>query len=324
MPRKIFLSILALILAALACNLPQETPVPTQQILVITATSLPVTSTPILLASPLPTLAPANLPTLTSIPCNQAAFEKDVTYPDNTPVLVNQAFTKTWRLKNTGSCTWTSGYQLVFDSGDPMGGPPSQALTTGNVAPNQIVDISVNLVAPSTPGTYRGSWRIREPGGTLFGLSAGAFWVQINAVASAPDLPDWPVLSQGDTGPEVYALQYLLRLHGQTIPPDGLFGPVTRTAVVNFQGSAGIPQDGLVGAITWSALISGLQLIQGNSGDGVRAIQQLLHDKFSFPLAIDGIFGSATYEAVREFQLNYSLPSDGIVNATTWQALISY
>jgi hypothetical protein len=325
MSRKIFLSVLALILASLACNLPQETSTP--QILVITTTPLPATNTPVVLPSPTlapATLAPLNTPTLTPIPCNQATFEKDVNYPDNTTVTVNQAFTKTWRIRNTGSCTWTSAYQLVFDSGDPMGGPPSQSLIAGTVAPNQSVDISVNLVAPSTPGTYHGNWRIREPGGTLFGVSTGAFWVQIKAVAESSNIPDWPVLTQGNTGSEVYALQYLLRVHGQSLTADGIFGTATRAAVINFQSSVGITQDGTVGANTWSALISGLQLVQGNSGDAVRAVQQVLHDKYSFPLTIDGVFGSQTYEAVREFQLNYGLPSNGIVTLGTWQALISY
>ena len=61
-------------------------------------------------------------PTSTPVPCNQAQFVKDVTIPDNTELGPGQSFTKTWRLKNIGTCAWTTGYDLVFLSGDAMGG----------------------------------------------------------------------------------------------------------------------------------------------------------------------------------------------------------
>jgi hypothetical protein len=119
--------------------------------------------------------------TLTQVPCNQASFVSDVSVPDGTVFETGQAFTKTWRLKNTGSCTWNSSYQLVFVNGDQMNGPGSQTLTSGTVAPNSTVDVSVNMFAPASGGTYRGYWKIREPGGATFGVSTGAFWVEIKA-----------------------------------------------------------------------------------------------------------------------------------------------
>ncbi|MFZ5807728.1 MAG: NBR1-Ig-like domain-containing protein [Chloroflexota bacterium] len=124
-------------------------------------------------------------PTNTPIPCNQAKFIKDVSIPDGTKIQVGTGFTKTWRLRNTGSCTWTSAYQLIFDHGDQMGGPLTQPLA-GNVAPGQEVDISVNLVAPASPGTYKGFWQLRDPGGVVFGVSTGAFWVQVKAIQPTP------------------------------------------------------------------------------------------------------------------------------------------
>jgi hypothetical protein len=48
------------------------------------------------------------------------------------------------------------------------------------------VEISINLTAPSTPGTYRGYWRFRDPGSVLFGLTTGSFWVEIKAVNPTP------------------------------------------------------------------------------------------------------------------------------------------
>ncbi len=117
-----------------------------------------------------PTNTSAPPPTSTSLPCNKAKFITDVTYPDNTVVTAGSAFTKTWRLQNIGTCTWSSSYQLTFISGDTLGVPSgyAQALTSGYVSPGQNIDVSVNLTAPMTGGTYTGRWGFREPGGTIF------------------------------------------------------------------------------------------------------------------------------------------------------------
>jgi len=128
------------------------------------------------------TLTPTVIPTSATAVCNQASFVEDVSVPDGKSFQVSEHFTKTWRLKNVGSCAWTSGYQLVFDHGDKMSGPDSKQLTTGVVNPGQNIDVSVDLVAPSTAGTYKGYWMLREPGGAIFGLSTGAFWVDIKTV----------------------------------------------------------------------------------------------------------------------------------------------
>ena len=131
-------------------------------------------------------------PTATPIPCDKVSFVKDVTIPDNTTLTPGSAFTKTWRLKNDGSCTWSSGYKLVFDRGDALGGPQEVQLTTGTVAPGQTVDVSVNLTAPAQAGTYQGYWKLRNSSGVLFGWgdkANAAFWVKIKVEAAAQQPP---------------------------------------------------------------------------------------------------------------------------------------
>ena len=71
-----------------------------------------------------------------------------MTIDDGTEISAGEPFQKIWRLKNVGSCTWTSAYDLVFDSGTQMSAPDSQQLTTETVDPGQKIDIAVNLVAP--------------------------------------------------------------------------------------------------------------------------------------------------------------------------------
>jgi peptidoglycan hydrolase-like protein with peptidoglycan-binding domain len=143
------------------------------------------------------------------------------------------------------------------------------------------------------------------------------------APTSTPNLPDWPLVRQGDTGPEVFAVQYLLRSHGYNLTPDGIFGPQTNTRVREFQQDKGLQVDGIVGPQTWTRLIQGKNADQGDTGFHVRAIQHLLSDKFDFNVDVDGIFGPQTDDRVRKFQAAKGLLVDGIVGPVTWKALIT-
>jgi hypothetical protein len=114
-----------------------------------------------------------------------ATFIADVTYPDGTIVSPGQSFLKTWRIKNVGTCTWNSEYQLVFESGDAMSGPAHQQLTEIHIPPGETLDISVQLTAPETSGTYRGNWKLRSPHGDIFGTTTGnPIRVEIEVVTS--------------------------------------------------------------------------------------------------------------------------------------------
>lgn len=109
--------------------------------------------------------------------CDAMGFVADVTIPDGTDINVGAIFTKTWRLQNIGSCTWTTSYSVVFNNGNQMGGPSSQKLKS-SVAPGATVDITMQLTAPSSPGNYSGAWNLRNTAGENFGY----FYVIIDAV----------------------------------------------------------------------------------------------------------------------------------------------
>lgn len=142
--------------------------------------------------SPTETITPSM--TNTPIPCNWVGNVIDVNYPDGTKVPGDTVFVKTWRITNRGSCTWTSGYSLVFYSGDKMDAPAAVPLTAGTIPPGGSVEVSVQLKAPHAKGTYQGNYLIQAPGGVLFGFGPGAnewFWVQIKVPApTAVPLPD--------------------------------------------------------------------------------------------------------------------------------------
>jgi len=159
-------------IVAMTQNAPARTPVP--------PTVIPPTNTPL----------PTNtaLPTATAVSyCDWATFVKDVSIPDGTWFSAGDSFTKIWRLKNRGTCTWTADYMLVFVSGDQLGGTSAVRLP-GNVLPGQTVDVSVTLTVPAKRGHYVGYWMLRNASGVLFGYGENAnksFYVDINA----DDLP---------------------------------------------------------------------------------------------------------------------------------------
>lgn len=150
------------------------------------ATALPNTAAPT--ATPFPSATnPLLIFTPAALPCDQAQLIRDVTIEDNSVITAGKSFIKTWRLKNTGSCTWTTDYDLVYVAGDAMTSSTVIPLNS-RVAPGETVDISVKLTAPRGAGAYRGEWMLRNAAGSRFGIGTrgtSAFWVQINVVPLA-------------------------------------------------------------------------------------------------------------------------------------------
>lgn len=164
--------------------IPQATPTFQQPL----GTPLVVVSTPTLTPLPQPTRTITPVP----VPCDRAEMVSE-TIPDGTEVAAGAAFTKTWTLKNTGTCTWNSGYAVVFFGKEAMNGPAARQLTTGTVAPGQEVQISLDLKAPARAGTFRGEWKLRNASSVLFGLGSTAsqpFWVEIAVKGSEYNFVD--------------------------------------------------------------------------------------------------------------------------------------
>lgn len=136
--------------------------------------------------SPIPPSPTRIIPSLTPVTvlCNSAQFVRDVTVMDNTPFAPDTAFVKTWRVKNTGSCTWSQEYNLVFVSGNSMGAKQTVSLPA-KVAPNQTIDISVGMKSPTNKGTYRGDWMLSSPNGVRFGTGSsgtGTLYIAIRVL----------------------------------------------------------------------------------------------------------------------------------------------
>ncbi len=116
--------------------------------------------------TPSPTQATATTP----IPpggSDRAVFVADVTIPDKTVIKPGASFTKTWKLQNGGTSTWSTSYSLDFSSGDKLGDITSVSLEQ-SVPPGAQIDISVNMVAPTTAGSYQSNWKMKNSSGQFF------------------------------------------------------------------------------------------------------------------------------------------------------------
>ena len=161
-----------------------DTPEPTNT--VIPTATIYFTETPLV-----PTSTVTPFPTATPKPgevieegCNEALFMTDVTIPDKTIINADHKFVKTWRLYNSGTCTWTTAYSLYFVSGRQMNGPDKVNVCPLPVEPGQVIDISVTLRAPYVEGVIRGYWGLKDQYGNEFGLgpTGDPFYVEIKVV----------------------------------------------------------------------------------------------------------------------------------------------
>ncbi len=177
-------------------------------------------------------------------------------------------------------------------------------------------------------------------------------------VGLAGSYPGTP-LRLGDTGDNVYLTQIRLNRISRNFPnipkttPNGLFSSDTEDAVRAFQRQFDLTPDGIVGKATWYAisriyaavkrltdvnsegvpiseatLIFNGRLSEGATGVGVEEIQILLRFISLFnesvrSVTVDGIFGSNTRAAVEDFQYAYGLPVNGVVDAQTFETMVS-
>lgn len=145
---------------------------------------------------------------------DDAAFISDVTLIDFSVVSPGQPLTKTWRMKNTGTSTWGTGYQLVFVDGEQMGAPLAMDIPAAQ--PDQTVDLNVPLTAPSASGDHAGFFQLRNPQGTYFGPR---IWVKIRVQSNTED-----------SGIEVQSVTY-----PSVVTPGQTFRPVVTVKVNNGQ-----------------------------------------------------------------------------------------
>lgn len=188
--------LIGIVLSACGGQAAQATEIPTEA--PATATDVPATNTATQEAIPAtgeteasatPTPTPTPFVPENAADCvNQASFVSDVTIPDNSNIAAGAAFVKTWRVRNTGTCIWWAGYTLTHYSENAMSAPASVPLPVTN--PGDSADISVDLIAPSVAGVYRGNFVIENPEGLIMQVDNDSrLWLIINVTGSVTSTP---------------------------------------------------------------------------------------------------------------------------------------
>ncbi|MCA9935053.1 MAG: C39 family peptidase [Ardenticatenaceae bacterium] len=115
---------------------------------------------------PVTIVQPPTTMTAGSVTAN-GRFIRDVTIPDDMPITAGDTFTKTWGVENNGRAPWDAGYKLIHVGGTKMHTVTSVPLPA--TASGAQTNISVDMIAPATPGTYFSDWRFQDDKGQFFG-----------------------------------------------------------------------------------------------------------------------------------------------------------
>lgn len=237
-------------MAALTLTSAVQSPTPS-----LTPTILP-TNTPAATLEPSPTATTvASLPTTSSGPsdfiqptgqtssCDIGGFVRDVTIPDGTTLAAGQSFTKTWEIKNNGTCTWNKNYTIVFYGGEQMSDDTIYAFTEEDVEPGENVQISVKMTAPTTTGKFVSYWVLRNDLQQNFFVDGSSIFVEIN-VSSATLTPT--ITTAPNTAPTVSISE----------PVDG--ATFASGVTITFTGIADDAEQGNISSlIEWSSNLDG-------------------------------------------------------------------
>jgi len=203
MNKKIVLTFLLLTFILIACLTVSQEDAPTKAPALFVTSTLPPTKPGLTVPTAIPptlTLTPDPLTPSPTAPakskCTDAAIlVEDVNYPDNTVVPAGEKFTKTWKLQNAGRCTW-SDYTITFVSGDRLSAP--DAAPVPETEAGKTANVSIDLVAPTTDGTYLGNFELRNADGQTIPIGVeAAFWVKIIVgTGGASNLQGTPIAIQ--------------------------------------------------------------------------------------------------------------------------------
>ncbi|MFC2053191.1 NBR1-Ig-like domain-containing protein [Chloroflexota bacterium] len=138
--------------SATATQIPSPTPSPTEEVL----------------PSATPTLQDSATPTQPSC-TNIAEFEKHLSISDGSVLTSNNLYAKVWRVKNIGTCTWSTDYKLVFINGDQNLNQADVPLPK-EVPPGENVELKINFATPEEGNTYIANWMLANETGMVFGV----------------------------------------------------------------------------------------------------------------------------------------------------------
>jgi polar amino acid transport system substrate-binding protein len=183
-------------------------------------------------ADQLPPTPTPGAPVVTPVPPGGCllgmTYINDLTIPDFTEMNPGESFQKGWTVQNTGTCTWDSGYSLVYVGSEPVDGVLSTGPTSisGTIQPAVNYDIYVDLVAPDKAGKYKGYYTMSAPNGTLFG---DRIWAAVKVVGETPP-SGAPVIENFTAEPAVIQVNTCANVNW------AVTGEVTNIKILGYEG----------------------------------------------------------------------------------------
>jgi hypothetical protein len=133
-----------------------------------------------------------------------ATFVSDVTIPPGTAFLPGVRMDKVWQVRNSGTCAWGVGYELVLLEGANL--DAAEAAPVPPTAAGDRVDLAITFWAPPEVGTYASLWQLRSPDGQFFGPTL-PLTIQVEILAEQNLPPVAPTSLQATVTPDGEAVQ---------------------------------------------------------------------------------------------------------------------
>ena len=253
-----------------------------------------------------------------------AVLLRDVTIQDNTQVKPNEKFTKTWEFQNTGTCPWIK-YTLVFAAGDQMGAPSSAPIA--DTVSNGKVQVSVDLIAPASNGTYTGYFTLHNSADKILMIGIEkTFWVKV-------------IVSSGTIAPTASGTNPTQPGSAPTVGSRG-------TANCDYSQNAGYVNQiaSLINAERTNAGLSALNvnaqlaaaaqghaadmacnnMISHTGSDGSSSYSRILASGYSGPYSEEIIYGGGGPQAAMSWWMSDKIHHDAILNPKSSEIGVGY
>jgi uncharacterized protein YkwD len=279
---------------------------------------VPATLTPI----PEVTVTPALAITAPANCKDGAVLLRDVTIQDNTQVRAGEKFTKTWEFQNTGTCPWIN-YTLKFSAGDQMSAPLSAPIPAA--VSNEKVQVSVELTAPASNGTYTGYYTLNNSNGGVVPIGIEkTFWVKIIVGAGGGIVPTTAGVNPTQSGSTPTG-------GGANCSYTQNAGYVNQVAsLINAErANVGLP------ALTVNAQLAASaqghvadmacnNMISHTGSDGSSAYARVLASGYSGSFSEEIIYGGGGPQAAMSWWMNDQIHRDAILNPNSTEFGVGY
>lgn len=318
--RKVFIVCMLFLASCISVETQEaNTPVPSN---FVTATLPPTKSgyvPPTLTATPGIILTPTFAVTIDPNCTESAVLLRDVTIVDGTLVKPGEKFIKTWEFLNSGSCPWI-GYTLKFAAGDQMSAPLSAPVPETLL--KEKVQVSVELTAPTTNGSYTGYFTLNNPTGkdVPIGIEK-TFWVKI-IVGSGGVAPQATVSGNAPTSS--------VGMGGNCSSSQNA-GYVNQiaSAINQERASAGLPALTINTILTNAAQAHAADMacsgrISHTGSDGSSAYARILASGYSPSYSEEIIYGGGSPQAAMTWWMNDQIHRDAILNPKSTEMGVGY